>query len=261
LVQAQRVQGAATHPRTSIVPHVSLSGPSWTTALTGVWDCKHGVTDNNFDATPFAEYPTVFTRLARADRGLTSVSVATWDKIAIITGSGDRHADVILSTPPVPFDPDESKADAATGTAAIDLITHNAPDFLFVLLDQVDFAGHRHGGASQQYLDATMRADAQVGRIVAAVDARAAARPSERWTIVATTDHGHLPEGGHGGQTRDETAIFVIARGPDFAAGVTDAHYSLVDVTPTVLDLLGVPLPRGLDGIPMRERPLLSAKW
>jgi arylsulfatase A-like enzyme len=84
-----------------------------------------------------------------------------------------------------------------------------------------------------------MRADAQVGRIVAAVDARAAARPSERWTIVATTDHGHLPEGGHGGQTRDETAIFVIARGPDFAAGVTDAHYSLVDVTPTVLDLLG----------------------
>lgn len=244
---------------TSIVPHISISGPSWSTVLTGVWDRKHGVTDNNFDETPFARYPSVFTHLAKAGR--SSASIASWDKIAIIAGSGTPHADLVSSTPAVADDPDEAKLDAATATAACVVITRDAPDFLFVHLDQVDYAGHGHGAASTQYLDATGRADFQVGRIAAAVHDRALAHPGEQWTILITTDHGHLPGGGHGGQTRDETGNFVIAHGPQFAAGISGARYSLVDITPTVLDLLEVPLPPDLDGISMLDRPLSPVAW
>ncbi len=241
-----RLVAAGTLSQTSLVPHISLSGPSWATALTGVWDRKHGITHNDFDAAPFDRYPTVFTLLERAGR--RTAAVATWSKIATIAGSGTPPAGRIVTTAPVPDDPDEAKTDAATADAAIAALTGDAPDFLFVHLDQVDFAGHRHGAASRAYLDATTRVDREVGRIVAAVDARA----GERWTVLVTTDHGHLPKGGHGGQTRDETATFVIARGPGFDPGVTDAHYALVDITPTALDLLGVPIPRGLDGGSMR---------
>ncbi|MEV0338701.1 alkaline phosphatase family protein [Nocardia sp. NPDC050713] len=246
---------AGTLSQISLVPHISLSGPSWATALTGVWDRKHGVTHNDFDAVPFARYPTVFTLLERAGR--RTAAVATWSKIATIAGSGAPHASRIHVTAPVPDDPDEAKTDAATADAAIAALTGDAPDFLFVHLDQVDFAGHRHGAASKAYLDATTRVDREVGRIVAAVDAR----HDERWTVLVTTDHGHLPRGGHGGQTRDETATFVIARGPGFAPGVTDAHYALVDITPTALDLLDVPVPRGLDGGSMLARPADAREW
>ncbi|WP_043679970.1 alkaline phosphatase family protein [Nocardia vulneris] len=241
--------------RSSIAPHITISGPSWASVLTGVWDRKHGIENNNFTAAPFAAYPTVFTQLERADPALKTQSIATWDQIATMTGSGDPRADVVVSTPPVPDDPDEAKTDAATTTAVVTAVTKFAPDFLFTHLDQVDHAGHRDGGASGEYLDAVRRIDAQVGRIAAAVDARAQANPGERWTILVTADHGHTPKGGHGGRSADETTNFVIARGPDFAAGSTTSRFTLVDITPTVLDLLGVAPSPDFDGRSMITRP------
>ncbi len=240
--------------RSSIAPHITISGPSWASVLTGVWDRKHGIEDNNFTAAPFAAYPTVFTQLERADPALKTQSIATWDQIATMTGSGDPRADVVVSTPPVPDDPDEAKTDAATTTAVVAAVTKFAPDFLFTHLDQVDHAGHQDGGASDDYLDAVRRIDAQVGRIAAAVDARAQANPGERWTILVTADHGHTPKGGHGGRSADETTNFVIARGPDFAAGSTSARFTLVDITPTVVDLLGVAASPDFDGRSMITR-------
>ena len=55
------------------------------------------------------------------------------------------------------------------------------------------------------------------------------------------TDHGHQPQKGfgHGFQTPDETATFVIASGPDFNDGFVNPDYEIVDTTPTVLTLFG----------------------
>ncbi|WP_245746567.1 alkaline phosphatase family protein [Nocardia altamirensis] len=240
--------------RSSIAPHITISGPSWASVLTGVWDRKHGIKDNNFTAAPFAKYPTVFTQLERANPALKTHSIATWDQIATMAGSGNPRADVVVSTPPVPDDPDEAKTDAATATAVVGAITKFAPDLLFTHLDQVDHAGHSDGAASKAYLDAVTRIDEQVGRIVAAVDARAKANPAENWTILVTADHGHTPKGGHGGQSADETTNFVIGRGADFAAGTTTSRYTLVDVTPTVVELLRVPASPDFDGQSMITR-------
>ncbi|MFC9438173.1 alkaline phosphatase family protein [Nocardia sp. NPDC057030] len=240
--------------RSSIAPHITISGPSWATVLTGVWDRKHGIEDNTFTAAPFAKYPTVFTRIERADPARKTHSIATWDQIATMSGSGDPRADVVVSTPPVPDDPDEAETDAATATAVTAAIGKFAPDFLFTHLDQVDHAGHRDGAASGEYLDAVRRIDEQVGRIAAAVDARATANPAERWTILVTADHGHRPRGGHGGQSPDETTNFVIARGPGFRAGDTTSRYTLVDITPTIVDLLHVPASPDFDGRSMLDR-------
>lgn len=251
-----RLSVEGTLGRASIAPHVSISGPSWATVLTGVWGSKHGITDNNFDATPFAKYPTVFTRLERHDPTLKTQSIATWDQIATMTTSGDPRADVVISTPLVPDDDNESATDAATTDSVVTAITKYAPDFLFTHLDQVDRAGHQHGGASNAYRDAITRIDALVGRIVAAVDARARANPAERWTVLVTTDHGHRPKGGHGGQTPDETSSFVIARGPNFHAGATSSSFSLVDITPTVLDIFHAPLDPDFDGQSRIRQPI-----
>ncbi|MCP2287864.1 Type I phosphodiesterase / nucleotide pyrophosphatase [Nocardia amikacinitolerans] len=121
----------------------------------------------------------MFTVLERAGR--RTAPIATWSKIATIAGSGASHASRIL-TAPVPDDPDEAKTDAATADAAI---AGDAPGFLFVHLDRVDFAGHRHGAASKAFLDAITRVDREVGRIVAAVDARRFAVLGRGWQITS----------------------------------------------------------------------------
>ncbi|WP_225727357.1 MULTISPECIES: alkaline phosphatase family protein [unclassified Nocardia] len=248
-----RLCAAGLLSRGSIAPHTTISGPSWATVLTGVWDTKHGIKDNEFDATPFTRYPTVFTQLEQHDPNIRTRSITSWDKLALMAASGDRRADVVMATPECPHDPKEISLDADTTDGVVTAITRFAPDFLFTHLDQVDRAGHRSGGASEDYLEAVCRVDEHVGRMIAAVDARAAANPAERWTVLVTADHGHRPEGGHGGQTDDETTNFVIARGPDFTPGSTSARHTLVDLTPTILDLLGAPPAPSADGVSMRS--------
>ncbi|MFF2549541.1 alkaline phosphatase family protein [Nocardia sp. NPDC058058] len=243
-----KLAGEGTLGQTSIAPHTTISGPSWATVLTGVWDTKHGIYDNNVTTAPFVKYPTAFTQLEKADPGLKTESFASWGTIATMAGSGDPHADVNVATPAPADDPTEAKIDAATADSSAAAVTNDAPDFLFTHLDQVDEAGHGHGSASTEYLDAVKRVDAEVGKIVAAVDARAKAHPNEKWNILVTADHGHRPTGGHGGQSADETANFLIARGPSFKAGSTNTTNSLVDVTPTVLALLGVKGSTAFDG-------------
>lgn len=239
--------------RGSIAGHITVSGPSWASVLTGVWDTEHGITGNEFDASPFLAHASVFTRIERADPTRHTVSIGTWHQIATIAASGDRRADVALTTTPDPRDSDEALTDATTATEVVAAIERMGPDLVFTHLDQVDLAGHQHGGASRAYLAAIRRVDVLVGQIVAAVDRRAAEHPREQWTVLVTTDHGHLPTGGHGGQTPAETANFVIARGAGFTPGATTSAYTLVDITPTVLDLLGVP-PGRLDGRSLRTR-------
>ncbi|WP_051406937.1 alkaline phosphatase family protein [Nocardia sp. CNY236] len=245
--------------QTSIAPHITISGPSWSTVLTGVWDTKHGIKNNNVTTAPFAKYPTVFTQVEKADPGLRTVSIVTWPTIGIIAGAGDPHADVNVRSPQQPNDPTGAKIDAVTADSSAAAIANEGPDFLFTHLDQVDGAGHSHGGASTEYLAAVRSVDTQVGKIVAAVDARAKAYPNERWNILVTTDHGHRPLGGHGGQSADETANFLIARGPAFKAGVTNSSNSLVDITPTALDLLGVPPSPDFDGTSVVNAPNLGS--
>lgn len=93
-------------------------------------------------------------------------------------------------------------------------------------------------------------ADAQLGRIV---DALAARRLSDHTLIVVAGDHGESL-GDHGEQTHGwlvyEKAIdvpLVFSAAGLVASPRTDVA-SLVDVVPTVLGLLGLPAPSGLDG-------------
>ena len=73
------------------------------------------------------------------------------------------------------------------------------PDLLFVHLPEVDLIGHASSsGCRRSISTAVRRADAAVGRIVAALPADT--------TIIVTADHGGHPDG-HGAATR-RTAPF-----------------------------------------------------
>jgi hypothetical protein len=62
---------------------------------------------------------------------------------------------------------------------------------------------------------------------------------------------GGIPQGGgmHGGLNRCELSTVLMVRSPAFAAGGIDTHpCGIVDIAPTVLDLLGVTRPLTMTG-------------
>ncbi|WP_031478458.1 alkaline phosphatase family protein [Streptomyces bicolor] len=228
------------------------SGPGWSTISTGVWPDKHGVKDNTFVGKRYDRYPGFLARLARIRPALATYAAVDWKPLDT-QGTVTPGADVKLVL--------DGDADGYTGhdaTIAGDaetIIRDQNPDVLFVYFGQSDIVGHDSGAGSQAYLDQIAVQDAYLGRLRAAIKARPS-RATERWTVIVTTDHGHLDAGGHGGSAIEERRTFVLATGPGIAAGARPIDTRLVDVVPTVFKQLGIPVDPawGLDGKPVQER-------
>ncbi|MFJ4710056.1 alkaline phosphatase family protein [Streptomyces anulatus] len=205
----------------------TISGPAWSSIATGVWPDKHNVKDNNFTAPDFAHYPDYGTRLETADPATSTLVVGTWSPVPQ-TVFGPKN-DLRLV----------GGGDEGTTVKAADYLRNGNPDSTFVHLDEVDGAGHSSGTGSAAYLKALTVADAQIGRLLDAVTSRPT-YAQEDWLVVVTSDHGHTPTGGHGGNSPGERGTFVIAKGKDIAPGSVRHDVKISDIAPTVLRHEGV---------------------
>ncbi|WP_393100440.1 alkaline phosphatase family protein [Streptomyces sp. LN325] len=223
----------------------TLSGPGWSTIITGVWPDKHNVKDNNFTGQKFAQYPDFLTRIETAKPSLSTYAVSSWAPITDTVFSS--KVDTRVSTPSAEYDP-------GTTSRAVARLRDADPDAVFVQLDNVDHAGHSYGAASSQYLDALHGVDTQVGQLVAAVKGRAS-YPNEDWLIMVTADHGHTDAGGHGGSSRPERQTFMIATGTGTAPGSVRYDVRMPDVAASALAHLGIAIDPawGLDGRPLQQ--------
>jgi hypothetical protein len=238
----------------SIVGHTTISNPSWTSILTGVWGERAGVINNVFTPWTYDDWPTVFNQLETYNANIDTTTIADWNVINAISGAGSIPVDTNIYVPRIEGDTNWSQTDDAVGDATVDAIENTAadtPSFVFSYFVGVDENGHMHGGASPEYAAAIRNVDDNLGDILDAVASWEADHPGEEWTIIVVTDHGHQPQQGfgHGFQTPDETSTFVIARGPDFNDGFVNPAYQIVDTTPTVLSLFGASVPTNLDGV------------
>ncbi|GAA3489297.1 alkaline phosphatase family protein [Streptomyces cremeus] len=220
------------------------SGPGWTTLITGVWPDKHKVVDNDFTGHDLARYPDFLTRAETADPALKTYAVASWNPVTDVIFSA--KVDQRVSTPSAEYDTGTTRR--AVARVATDV------DAVFVHLDNVDHAGHGHGSASRQYLDALHAADTQVGEILTAVRSRPT-YAGEDWLVMITADHGHTAAGGHGGDSWDERQTFLIATGAGLPAGVTRHDVRMPDVAVSALHHLGVAISPtwNLDGRPVQQ--------
>ncbi|MFK0014547.1 alkaline phosphatase family protein [Streptomyces sp. NPDC091027] len=224
------------------------SGPGWSTIATGVWPDKHGVKDNSFIGKNYAAYPDFLTRIENAKPSLNTYAAADWEPITSTDQNGPIFSAKVDKRLSLKGDRDgyRSEDPKVAAAAATELRTQD-PDAAFVYLGEIDAAGHSHGAASQQYLDAVARVDALVGQLLTAVQNRPT-YGQEDWRILVTTDHGHTPAGGHGGSTPAERGTFVIAKGAGIPAGSVRDDVKLADVTATALAHVGVTAP-GIDGV------------
>jgi predicted AlkP superfamily pyrophosphatase or phosphodiesterase len=123
--------------------------------------------------------------------------------------------------------------------AALRHIGNQDPDAAFVYIGYPDVAAHEHGGRSREYYSAIETADQQLGRLIAAIRDRPT-YDQEDWLILVSTDHGHRDEGGHGGNSPEESTVFYLASGLSSTNGALPRDVNLVDIAVTALAHLGV---------------------
>ncbi len=227
---------AVTHP-------VTHSAACWSSMFTGVWGDKHLVNDpnNSFTGNNFAQYPSFVKHLEEANSAWNTVCLARWSPLLTVV----PDADVKLAF--------ASDADITAETCR--RLTNSNPEVLYMILLEVDSAGHTYGWGPTvtQYVQAIEAADQRVGQIMAALHSRPT-YTNENWLVIALTDHGQ-----HDNPDLEKSRItWHIVSGPAAARGVMWPSPSIVDLCTTVLTHMGVPikpewnLDGRLEGFPLR---------
>ena len=245
-------EGAWTYD--SNVGPISISGPSWSSMLTGVWCDRHGVMGNGFDNHKLDQHLDLIDRVERYDSSLKTASLVYWEPISnMIIGPG--IADI----------QERYEEDAQVHERAVEILREDIDlDLFFVAYDDPDYAGHVHGFSPDvpEYVDAVKLADDRFAELLDVLDERISR--GEDWLVIVTSDHG-----GGGSTLRGHSAsssvvdltTFMMVRGGETVAGEIYGSV-VVDVAVTALTHLEVPLPSGeaaLDGRPLAFQPDLES--
>jgi predicted AlkP superfamily pyrophosphatase or phosphodiesterase len=239
----------------------TISGPGWSSLLTGVWADKHGVLDNEFKNHALNDYPDFFVRLKSQQPKARTISIIDWAPIHLHIVTGATIAKTSLRphvTPQGKVEQDYEAGDALTAETSVDLLTSDDPTAMFVYFGQVDETGHKHGfhPSVEPYIKAIQTVDGYIGQLLKAVHDRKTYQ-DENWLILISSDHGGKGTG-HGGGHREPEIFnsFLILHGQSVQPGKIAAQTYLVDVPVTALTHLGVMIDPAwkLDGKPVGLR-------
>ena len=247
-IDALKRKGAFTDQTRTTVP--SVSGPSWSSMLTGVWPDKHGVIDNQFDGRRYDKYPDFLTRIEFLQPEMSTFAAVDWLPLMQIDGEASTISptvDVRISING--YVTGWAEGDLEVTSAAVSHLNEADPDALFVYLGNPDETSHQHNSIGAEYRESIELSDHHVGLLVDAIQARKTFH-EENWLILISTDHGRRDDGGHGGLSAIEMTTFILASGPTAQIGSMDQDTFIVDVAVTALAHLGItPDPSwGLDG-------------
>ncbi|WP_419935843.1 alkaline phosphatase family protein [Candidatus Palauibacter sp.] len=219
----------------------SVSGPSWSSMLTGVWPAKHGVTDNGFEGRKYGQYPDFLTLLERARPELATFAAVDWLPLASLEGGGPALSIAIDTLVAVDgYELGWAAADSVVAARAAQHLASASADAAFVYLGNPDETSHRHGSIRVEYRDAISLSDRHVGWLMEALRARPAWE-EEDWLVLISTDHGRREDGGHGGDSPEEMTTFILASGGATGSWPVAGPTFIVDVAATALHHLGVP--------------------
>jgi predicted AlkP superfamily pyrophosphatase or phosphodiesterase len=231
----------------------TVSGPGWSTILTGVWREQHGVADNRFRYHRLAQWPHWMRRLKESRPTAWTASLCDWAEIhryivgeSKVQGRGFLNFEFLATLDPALGGADYDRRDAELTARAVEHLKVANPDAMFVYFGQVDGVGHGGGGGrfspdNDAYLASIIAVDGLVGKVLEAMRARSKFA-EENWLVLATTDHGGTGKS-HGGQTPEERTVWMVASGGAMAKGaVLEGSISHTAFVPAAFRHLGVPI-------------------
>jgi predicted AlkP superfamily pyrophosphatase or phosphodiesterase len=214
----------------------TVSGPGWSSLLTGVWADKHGVDSNRFWKTKFDRYPHFFARVKEAYPKASTVSIASWPPI------GDKITTAADFSRQPSHEGRYLPGDLETANVACEVLRGGDPAAMFVYFGQVDESGHQYGFSPKvkEYVAAIGLVDKHVGRILETLEKRTK-YAEENWLVIVSTDHGGFGKD-HGGGFANPAIMnaFLIVSGPTTKRGKLTEQTEIVDVVATALVHLGI---------------------
>lgn len=129
---------------------------------------------------------------------------------------------------------------------ALNYIKLAEPDFVFLYMVETDEkGGHDSGWMSETYLDYINKAISNVKKVIEDV--------GDNYTVIITADHGGHDRC-HGTDIPEDMTIPMFFCGDDFAQGKVLEDVSILDIAPTIADIMGISVPREWEGKSLKNK-------
>jgi uncharacterized protein YjbI with pentapeptide repeats len=245
-------QGAYAPFAQNLYDAATVSGPNHVSIMTGANGQQHQVSSNgDVDSGDYDHFPHYLARLEAAQPETATAYLFTWSTDAEIPSGADyiKDGDDADNVERVVAMLNGTHADS-TGDESTSWPLGTQPHAIFLFLDDPDHTGHTWGFEPNiaSYVEELASIDTQIGTILEAL----VNRPTwdqENWQIVITSDHGGYHTG-HGGMSAPEHTIPFIVVSRSVTQGQLPPSTRNLDVAPTVLEHLGLPIPPELTGHP-----------
>ena len=210
----------------TVMPSVTL--PCHMSLCHSVDPMRHGTTTNTY-APQVRPIPGLFEQLKAA--GKRSAFFYGWEELRDISRPDSLAMSLFAR-------PDDMGGGAACNEylteEAIKYIERRDPDFVFLYLGHTDHTGHDHGWMSSEYHEAVAQTWEMADRVLDVL-----AKRDEEWTVLITADHGGH-ERIHGTELDEDMTIPLFLLGSAFPAGKELSDVTIMDIAPTITELLGV---------------------
>lgn len=228
----------------------TMSRPMYETIHTGVPAHVHGVVSNY--TVRRSHMPNVFSAARQAGK-VTAASAFSW--FSELYNSAPYHVvndkevdDAALDIQHGRFYSDGGMPDMEVFATGGVLIRRFMPDYLLIHPMQTDSVGEEYGGDSFQYRRNVTAQDVMIAELVPlAVELG--------YTVLVTGDHGMSDDPSkHGGTTPEQRHVPLYAIQPGWVGrGDTLGAVSQLALAPTLLSILGVPIPDTMQRAPIAD--------
>ncbi len=202
--------------------------PSHVSLVSGLVPYRHGTYKNSWDPSMgYTEFDTIFTQAKK--EGFGTAMFAGKDKLNFIAVPGSIDNLVVIDYSPTSVQ--------EISESFRSYIKDKMPAITLVHFPEPDISGHKEGWMSEEYIEAVMRVDSEVGEIVATLKKTGV---YDRTLIVITADHGGEGKT-HKGNDPLVTTIPWLAVGKQIKENYKIAgQVYIYDTAPTVLKALGI---------------------
>lgn len=205
----------------TVLPSVTL--PCHMSLFHSVTPERHGITTNIY-MPPVRPINGLFEQLSQS--GKTCAMYYGWGPIRDVARPESLKASEYIWA--YSFD----DTDKMLTESAARYIEKAEPDFVFLYMVETDEkGGHDNGWMSEAYLECINKAIENVKTIVE--------KFGDKYTVIVTADHGGHDRA-HGTDMPEDTTIPMIFRGSMFEEGKKTDGITILDIAPTIADIMGV---------------------
>ncbi|MBE0669430.1 MAG: alkaline phosphatase family protein [Anaerolineales bacterium] len=225
----------------------SMSRPMYETIHTGLSSSEHGIVANSI--VRLSNKPNIFQAVKKAGKVTAAAAYYWYSELynrAPYNPIDDKETDdESLNIQHGRFYTEDEYPDIELINSAAHLVRKYAPDYLLLHPMGMDYHGETYGSDTKEYRNHAVYQDSKLAPFL--LEWRELG-----YTVFVTGDHGINKDGAHGGSALEQRTVpFFVIQPSAKGRGEVDETVSHLQVAPTILNLLEIPIPET-----MKQKPL-----